>query len=352
MCRSLSAVRRLAARRRIMSQQALTPPFSTLLQDFFCQRLINQRNASACTIAAYRDTFRVLFQYLEQYHHKQPVEVTLADLDAPLILAFLDYLQVVRRNSIGSRNARLAALRSFFKYALTRAPASLPEIQRVLAIPMKRQDRRPVGFLSRDEVQAILDAPDPFTWSGQRDRVMFRLFYNTGARVSEIVALRVADLSLDHGASICLRGKGRKERAIPLWKSTAGELREWMGHIDPSPTSPLLPNTSGKSMSRSGVEGRLKKAVAIAVQKQPALANRAISPHTIRHTTAVHLLQSGVDLSVIALWLGHESTVTTHQYIEADLSMKERTLEKLQELPSKRCRYRPSDKLLQFLENL
>jgi len=335
-----------------MSKRTLSPSFSTLLQDFFCQCLINQRNASDCTIAAYRDTFRLLLRYLEQCHETSPDEVTLADLDAPRILAFLDHLQKVRNNSIRSRNSRLAALRSFFKYAASRDPVSLPVIQRILAIPMKRYDRRLLGFLSREEMQALLDAPDPSTWSGQRDRMMFTLLYNTGARVSEIIGLRVADVSLDRGPSVRFRGKGRKERAIPLWKSTVTALRQWLKHIDQSPTSPLLANSHGNPMSRSGVESRLKKAVKIATETQRTLMGRSISPHTIRHTTAMHLLQSGVDLSVIAMWLGHESITTTHMYVETDLAMKDRALQKLQPASSKPLRYRPTHKLIQFLESL
>ena len=182
--------------------------------------------------------------------------------------------------------------------------------------------------------------------------MMFGLFYNTGARVSEIVGLRVANVSLDRSASVCIRGKGRKERSIPLWKTTAKALRQWMRRIDQEPTSPLLPNASGRSMTRSGVESRLKRAVNLAAQQQPKLAGRRISPHTMRHTTAMHLLQSGVDLSVIALWLGHESTITTHMYIETDLAMKDRALQRLQPMVTKQLRYRPADKLLQFLEGL
>ncbi len=281
-----------------------------------------------------------------------PSEVMLDDLGAPRILAFLNHLEKARKNSIRSRNSRLAALRSFFKYAASRAPASLPTIQSVLAIPMKRYDRRLLGFLSREEIQAVLDAPDPSTWSGQRDRMMFTLLYNTGARVSEIIAINVADVSLDRGASVRIRGKGRKERSIPLWKSTALTVRQWMKRIDQSPTSPLLANSFGNPMSRSGVGSRLKQAVAVASKKQTTLVGRAISPHTIRHTTAMHLLQSGVELSVIAMWLGHESTVTTHMYMETDLAMKDRALQRLQPASAKRHRYRPTDKLLRFLESL
>jgi integrase/recombinase XerD len=333
-----------------MSKRSLL--FATLLQEFFCRRLINQRNASACTVAAYRDTFRLLLQYLEQHRKKQPVDVTMADLDAPAILGFLDHLQTVRKNSIRTRNSRLAALRSFMKYATTRDPASLPIIQRVLAIPFKRYERRLLGFLSREEVQAVLEAPNPSTWSGQRDRVMFSLFYNTGARVSEIVALRVGDVSLARSASVSIRGKGRKERSVPLWKPTVTALKQWMKRIDHSPASPLLPNATGAPLTRSGVEHRLKRAVQAAAQKHASLKTRSVSPHTMRHTTAMHLLQSGADLSVIALWLGHESITTTHVYTAADLPMKERALKKLTPIVGTRLRYQPSDKLLKFLESL
>ena len=335
-----------------MSHVSLSPPFSKLLQDFFCQRLINQRNASHCTVAAYRDTFRLLLRYLEEQHKLAPCEVTLADLDASRILAFLEYLEDVRKNSIRSRNSRLAALRSFMNYAASQDPASLPIIHRVLAIPTKRYDRPMLGFLSRDEVQAILNAPDSSTWSGQRDRAMLTLLYNTGARVSEVTSLRVADVSLDQRASVCIRGKGRKARSIPLWKTTATVLRQWKKQIESSPESPLLPNVSGNHLSRSGVESRLKRAVNTAMDTQPSLSGRKISPHTIRHTTAMHLLQAGVDISVIALWLGHESTATTHMYIEADLAMKDRALQKLEPTSPKRNRFKPTNKLLQFLDGL
>ncbi|MEI7836701.1 MAG: site-specific integrase [Planctomycetota bacterium] len=335
-----------------MTRPATSPPFSGLLQNFFLERLINQRNVSPCTVAAYRDTFRILLQYLQEHHHKSAANVTLSDLDAPRILAFLDHLEAVRKNAIPSRNARLAALRSFLKYAAGHDPASLPVIQRVLAIPVKRYDRRVLGFLSREEVQAIMESPDPGTWSGQRDRMLFHLLYNTGARVSEIVSLCIADVLLGHGATVRIQGKGRKERSVPLWKDTVAELKQWMRCIDRAPASPLLPNASGKPLSRSGVEHRLKKAVRAAATRQPTLAKRAISPHTFRHTTAMHMLQSGTDLSVIALWLGHESPATTHMYMVADPVMKERALQRLEPLPTKRFRYRPTDKLLQFLEGL
>jgi integrase/recombinase XerD len=335
-----------------MSQALLAPGFPMLLQDFFCQRLINQRNVSPRTVAAYRDTFRLLLQFIEEQKHKRPADLALADLDAPCVLAFLDHLEKERKNVVRSRNARLAAIRAFLKYAAIRDPTSLPAIQRALAIPMKRFDRPLLGFLSLQEVQAILDAPEASTFSGHRDRVMFALLYNTGARVSEIASLRVADVSLEGSGSARIQGKGRKERSVPLWKTTSRQIKRWLKCIDRNPGSPLLPNAAGQPLSRAGIENRLKEAVQIACRSLPSLKGRRISPHTLRHTTAMHLLQSGVDITVIALWLGHESPATTHMYIEADLALKERALSKLQEPSTRPVRYKPSDKLLQFLEGL
>ena len=328
------------------------PDFAALVQEFFCQRLIQQQNASARTVASYRDTFRLLLGYLEHSRKKQPSAVALADLDAPTVAAFLDHLEKTRGNGVRTRNTRFAAIRSFLRYAAARDPASLPVVQRVLAIPMKRFARPSLCFLSRDEVAAVLDAPDASTWSGRRDRVLFALLYNTGARVSEAVALRRADVSLDPSRSVRLTGKGRKQRVVPLWKSTAGCLRDWMAQGDPGPEAPLFPNRGGRPLSRSGVEVRLRSAVRTASARCPTLRGKRISPHTLRHTTAMHLLQSGVDITVIALWLGHESLETTHQYVEADLAMKERAFAKLEELPLGKVRYRAGDKLLQFLEDL
>jgi len=336
-----------------MNPAPLAPAFSVLLQDFFCRHLISQRDVSPRTVAAYRDTFRILLRYIEMRKHKHPADLVLADLDASCILAFLQHLEEDRKNAVRSRNARLAAIRAFFKYAAGHDPASLPSIQRVLAIPFKRFNRPLLGYLSRQEMQAILDAPASTTFSGQRDRVLFELMYNTGARVSEIAALKVADASLDESPSVRIFGKGRKERSVPLWKTTARHLRHWLVLWKGGPESPLLPNAAGGAMTRSGIENRLKVAIRTASRSQPTLSGRRISPHTVRHTTAMHLLQSGVDITVIALWLGHESPATTHNYIEADLRLKERALGKLQEPAGhKRLRYRPGDKLLQFLERL
>ncbi len=335
-----------------MSPKAPAPSFPSLLQDFFCQRLVAQRNASAGTIASYRDAFRLLLRYAGVRLHKQPFALTLADLDVRLVVGFLDHLEKERGNSIRSRNARLAAIRSFLRYASFRDPVSLPGIQRVMAIPLKRFDRPSVGFLDREEMEAVLRAPDRSTWSGHRDRVMLTTLYNTGARASEITALKVADLSLDRAASVRIRGKGRKERAVPLWKSTATELRQWLPRVSQRPDAPVFPNRHGMPLSRSGIEDRLRAAVRNAAERVPKLKGRRISPHTLRHTTAMHLLQSGVDITVIALWLGHESIATTHLYLEANLAMKERTLQKLQAPPTKSARYRANDRVLAFLDAL
>lgn len=333
----------------------MRPPeitFPALLQDFFQRRLVAERGVSAHTIMSYRDTFELLFRHAEQRTGRTPSALTLEDLDAPMVLAFLDHLETERGNSPRTRNLRLTAIRSFMRHASVRNPASLPIAQRVLAISTKRFDRPVLGYLSREEVEALLDAPDRATWSGQRDAVLFAVLYNTGARVSEITGLRVADALLDRSSALRLHGKGRKERVVPLWKSTAGNLRTWLSHIDRSPDAPVFPNRAGKRLSRSGVEHRLHLALAKASERCPSLAERRISPHTLRHTTAMHLLQSGVDITVIALWLGHEDTATTHLYVAADLAMKEAALRRVEDPAPKPVRFKARDRLLAFLEAL
>ena len=326
--------------------------FPALLQAFFQQRLVTQRGASAHTIGSYRDTFQLLLRYAEQSTGRAPSQLTIEDFDAPLVLAFLDHLETERGNSPRTRNLRLTAIRSFMRYASIRDPTALPVAQRVLAIAIKRFNRPVLGFLSREEVQAVLDAPDRSTWSGQRDAVLFAVLYNTGARVSEMTGLRVADVLLERALSLHLRGKGRKERVVPLWKTTAAQLRGWFKCIDRSPDSPVFPNHAGERLSRSGVEHRLRVALSTASKRCPSLTGRQISPHTLRHTTAMHLLQSGVDITVIALWLGHEDPATTHLYVEADLSMKEAALRRLEEPSTRPVRFQARDNLLAFLEAL
>jgi len=328
-----------------------TPTFSSLVQEFFTQRLVGQANASARTVSSYRDTLRLFLRHAEAAG-KSPTALTLADLDAPFILAFLDNLEKERANSIRTRNVRLAAIRSFLHYAALRDPTSLPIVERVFAIPVKRFDRPLLGFLSREETEAILAAPDSSTWSGHRDQALFATLYNTGARVSEITAVRVMDAQLDRSLSLRIQGKGRKERTVPLWKKTASSLKAWLNRLQSAPEGPLFPNRDGTRLSRFGVVKRLRAAVQVATKQCPALKARRVSPHTFRHTTAMHLLQSGVDITVIALWLGHESPTTTHLYVEADLTMKEQALSKLEAPSTRRSRFHASDSLLTFLDGL
>jgi site-specific recombinase XerD len=326
--------------------------FPTLVQDFFQRRLVAERGVSAHTLASYRDTFTLLLRDIEHRTGKPPTSLTLEDLSVPTILGFLDHLELERGNSPRTRNLRLTALRSFMRYASVRDPTSLPLAQRVLAIATKRVDYPILGFLSREEVQAVLDAPNRTTWSGQRDAVLFAVLYNTGARVSELTGLRVGEILLDRAPAVHLHGKGRKERVIPLWKETAAQLRAWLGRIDRTALTPVFPNRAGRPLSRSGVEYRLRMAIATAARSCPSLATRSISPHTLRHTTAMHLLQSGVDITVIALWLGHEDPATTHRYIEADLAMKDAALRRVEAVSSSPVRFNAPDRLLAFLEAL
>ncbi len=323
-----------------------------LLQAFFCQHLMQQRGASRQTINGYRDTFRLLLRFAETSCGKSIGELALADLDAALVLAFLEDLETRRHNTVRTRNARLAAIRAFVHYAGLQEPAALPGIQRILAIPAKRFDRPVVGFLSRAEIEAILQAPDAHTWSGQRDRALLTAMYNTGARVSELVAARRVDLECERCQALHLHGKGRKERVVPLWRRTAKLLRDWLARIGPEPQQPLFPNRQGQPMTRSGVASRLARSVRDANACCPSLKDKRVSPHSVRHTTAMHLLQAGVDLTVIALWLGHESVETTHQYMEADLRMKEQALATLQAPPVGQPRFVPSPTLLAFLDGL
>ena len=336
-----------------MKPYTSTIKLGLLLQQFFAERLMQQRHASPCTIAAYRDCFRLLLVFAEQRLNKRPASIVLQDLSPNFVLEFLEHLEKERRNSIRSRNARFAAIRAFLHYAAAKEPSVLAITQSVLAIPMKRFERPLVGFFSREQIQAILDAPNPDTWSGRRDRVMFSTLYNTGARVSELIHLRIADVSLESSPAVHIMGKGRKERHVPLWLSTAKQIKRWLKEEKPHGSEhPLFPNRKNGCLTRTSVAERLRLAVQKAATDYPELSQRSISPHLFRHSLAMHLLQAGVDITVIALWLGHESTATTHMYVEADLAMKEQALKRLQAPQNRSARYRPPDPVLEFLQGL
>ncbi len=329
--------------------------FPALLQQFFVDYLAQQRAVSRHTVASYRDTFRLLLLFAQRDTGKSPTALSLHDLDQGVILRFLDHLEHGRGNSVRSRNARLSAIRAFLKFAAYKDFAALATIERNLAIPTKRHDRPSLGYLKRPEMEAILASPDVTTWLGRRDKVMFGLMYNTGARVSEIAGLRIGDLLLNVAPAVHLHGKGRKHRTVPIWKQTASTLRGWLRDLPSAETEqPLFPASSGGgALTRSGIARRLAQAVEAGSRTCPELIGRTVSPHTIRHTTAMHLLQSGVDITVIALWLGHESTTTTHIYLEADMAMKEAALSRLH--PTKgsgKLRYRAPDDLMLFLKSL
>ena len=329
-----------------------SPSFSALVQLFFTEYLVTQRAVSPRTVACYRDGLMLFLGFAERRLGKPPTAMRLADIEPDLLLAFLDYLEQQRHNSVRSRNLRLTALRAFLKFAARRDVLSLHAIERALSVPMKRFERPMLDFLTREEMLAVLVQPGS-SWTSQRDHLLLAMLYNTGARVSEIIGVRVADVVLDGAACVHLHGKGRKQRVVPLWKTTVTELRGWL-RANPSLRGecPLLPNRSRQPMTRVNVQQRLEIAVSRAAPQQPSLAKKRISPHTIRHTTAMHLLQSGVAFNVIALWLGHESPNTTHRYVEADLAMKQKALARLEEPRTRMRRYHPPDALLSFLQQL
>ena len=337
---------------KVMQTKA-PPSFAALVQTYFAEYLIQQRALSPQTVAAYRDAFVLFLNFAESRLDKLPTAMALADITPALIIAFLDHLERQRHNSVRSRNARLTALRSFLKFAAHRDVSSLGAIERALGVPVKRFERPMFEYLSREEMLEVIGMPDE-TWVGQRDHVLFLLLYNTGARVSEIIGVKVGEVVLDEGAAcVHLHGKGRKQRSVPLWHTTVKTIRAWLkSNPQFDSASPLLPIRNGDAMSRSAVAKRLSLVVQAAAARYPNLKKKRVSPHTIRHTTAMHLLQAGVDISVIALWLGHESPVTTHCYVEADLTMKERALSKLREPDAKIQRYRAPDSLIDFLARL
>ena len=324
-----------------------------LLQSFFSEHLAQHRQVSPQTIASYRDTFRLLLQFTRDKKGVAPAALTVDALDAPAILDFLESLEQQRGNCIRSRNVRLTAIRSFFRVVALREPSCLGIATQILAIPVKRSDKPLVGYVTRAEVDAILTGLDRQTWQGRRDHALLLTMFNTGARVSEMTALRREQINLAPTPSVHLEGKGRKQRIIPLWPNTAKVLRGWLDEAAPHPDSRAFPNQRGHPLTRFGVTHLLREAVHATAPKCPGLAGKKVSPHSFRHGTAMALLQSGVDVAVIALWLGHESIETTHKYVEADLAMKEKALGTLTPSETKGLRrFRANDSLLAFLAKL
>jgi integrase/recombinase XerD len=322
------------------------------LEAFFTERLMAQGRASAHTIASYRDTFRLLLGFVEERVGKRPATLGIDDLDATRISAFLDYLEVVRGNAVRTRNARLAAIHSLFRFAALRHPEHAALIERVLAIPPKRFERSTVSFLTNDEVAALLAAPVRSTARGRRDHALLVTAVQTGLRVSELVGLRVQDVVLGTGAHVRCYGKGRKERATPLTPETAELLRAWLDERGGEPTDHVFANSQGSALSRYGVAAIVARHAQIASGSCRSLAAKTVSPHVLRHTCAMRLLHAGVDTTVIALWLGHESVETTQMYMHADLTLKEKALARVASIGAVPDRYRPPDELIAFLETL
>ena len=323
-----------------------------LLEAFFLDRLIQQRRVSPYTIASYRDTFRLLLGFAERRLKKAPSALRLADLDAPLIGAFLHHVENERGNTARSRNVRLAAIRSFFRYAAFQEPEQAGLIQRVLAMPNKRFERRPIDFLVRPEVDALLGAPDRSSWAGRRDHALLLVAVETGLRCSELAGLRIESLVLGRGAYLRCQGKGRKERCAPLRKSTVAVLRGWLRERGGATSDPLFPNARGGRLSPDGIEYIVAKHTAVARQSCASLERKRVTPHVLRHTAAMELLKAGIDRAVIALCLGHESVETTQMYLDADLDLKEKALARTAPRKAHARRYRPGDRLLDFLKSL
>jgi len=325
---------------------------AALLENFFTQRLMSQRQASPHTISSYRDTFRLLLTFAQGRLHKPPSRLDLTEIDAPLIAAFLDDLENSRGITARSRNLRLTAIRSFFHYAAYEEPSRASQIQRVLAIPSKRHTRALVHFLNRSEVDALLAAPDQRTWFGRRDHALLLVAVQTGLRLSELTGLQRPDVSLGTGAYVRCVGKGRKERCTPLTKMTAAVLKAWLQEPTRHNAQALFPSASGGRLSPDSVSDLLAKHVAHAGHSCPSLRQKHVTPHVLRHTLAMELLQEGVDRAVIALWLGHESVETTQIYLDANLTLKEEILAKTTSPDGKPGRYRADDELLAFLKRL
>lgn len=322
------------------------------LQAFFTDRLVQQRQASPQTIASYRDTLRLLLTFVHQQTGKMPAQLDWDDLDAITISAFLNHLESDRRNTARTRNLRLTAIRSLFSHAALRHPEHALLIQRVLAIPPKRFDKRNVTFLTATEVDALIAAPDQARWEGRRDRALMLLAIQAGLRVSELTSLNCSDVTLGTGASIRCEGKGRKQRAIPLTSPVQALLRLWLSERAGQPGDPLFPARTGRRLSRDAVAQRISTHAATAAQRCPSLLGKRVHPHVLRHSCAMDLLRAGVDTTVIALWLGHAGVRSTDPYIHADMTIKEKALALTTPAGAKPGRYRPTDQILAFLESL
>lgn len=322
------------------------------LQAFFTERLIHQRDASPNTVAAYTTGLRLLLAFAAEHTNRSPSALDIAELDAPLVAAFLDHLERDRHNSVTTRNSRLAVIHSLFGYLALHHPEHAASIQRVLAIPAKRTQRNLVTYLGEGEVDALLGSCDLARWTGRRDHAMFALTIQTGLRISELAGLDCSDVSLGTGANAHTIGKGRKERRTPLVHSTRAILKAWLAERGGTPTDPLFPTTTGKRMSRDAIEHRLAHHLALAARTCPSIADKHVSMHTLRHTAAMRLLLAGNDITVIALWLGHEQIATTNIYLHADMTHKQQAIDKTKPLTAKPGRYQPPDALLAFLEAL
>jgi integrase/recombinase XerD len=322
------------------------------LQAYFTDRLIGQRAASPNTIDAYKLTLRLLLVYASDNLTTAPSDLDIADLDAPLIAAFLDHLEYDRDNSVSTRNNRLAAVHSLFAYLALHHPEHAASIARVLAIPPKRTEHNLLTYLTDTEVDALLAACDQTTWTGRRDHAMFALTIQTGLRISELTGLTREDITLGAGANVHTVGKGRKERRTPLISTTTGILAAWLDQSCGNPADPLFPTRTGRPLSRDAIEHRLAHHIARAARNCPSLNSKRVTTHTLRHTAAMRLLLAGNDITIIALWLGHEQIATTQRYLHADMSHKRRAIERTKPIGVKPGTYQPSDTLLAFLENL
>ncbi len=322
------------------------------LHRFFTDHLMGQLSVSPHTVASYRDTFRLLLKFASKHYRRRANSLQMEELDAKLVFAFLKHLERERQNRARTRNNRLSALHAFFGYVGVNEPALASHCQRVLAVPMKRFERGPVEFLNREETVALLKAPDATTWLGQRDRLLLQVAVQTGLRNSELIGLRQQDVQLGTGAHIKCLGKGRKTRCTPLRADLAAILGDWIDEQPSDPTTPVFPTAKGTAMSSDALQRLVARHLKTAAKTLPSLRKKKVTPHTLRHTLAMNLLQSGVDITVIALWLGHESIETTQTYLHADMAMKEKALARTTHGSTVPKRYRPNDPLLAFLESL